>query len=346
MSKNTTKPKSQSAAFAGIDFHKKFSVITLGDKDGNQILQQKVPSDAAAISQFFAGYQGLVCAIENCRGNEWMVELLRSLKFEVRVANTHGVRLIAESRCKNDKIDSRILMELLSRNYLPVVYQPTEEERLLREKMRFRTKLMQTEVKFKNIAHALMAKENKDQKIAYTRQRAKVQTEGDLHPDRQERVNRALTLVDYLEKQMKTEDSELTKRFGKDPDVIRLRTIPGIGEFSALVLIAELGDLSRFKRAKNVASYFGLVPSLRSSADVHRTGRITKQGSAFVRRILVQAAWMAVEHSAVIRRRYNRILKRSGKYKAATAIARLLAEVAFHILRDKTTFNEDLLTLG
>lgn len=132
MSRNTTKSETQ-AMFAGIDYHKKFSVVTLGDKDGRPILQEKVPSDAEAVTKFFAGRNGLVCAIENCRGNEWIVELLKSLGCEVRVANTYAVRLIADSRCKNDKIDSRILMELVSRNYLPVCYQPTEEERLLRE---------------------------------------------------------------------------------------------------------------------------------------------------------------------------------------------------------------------
>jgi transposase len=345
MSRNTTKSETQ-AMFAGIDYHKKFSVVTLGDKDGRPILQEKVPSDAEAVTKFFAGRNGLVCAIENCRGNEWIVELLKSQGCEVRVANTYAVRLIADSRCKNDKIDSRILMELVSRNYLPVCYQPTEEERLLREQLRFRTKLMRSKTQYKNVAHALMDKENKGRGIGSTKKRKQAQEYAGLHPERQQRLSRALEVINFLEEQMSLEDKELVEWGRSNPDVSRLKTIPGVGDLSALMLVAELGDVSRFRKAKNVGSYLGLVPRMYASSDVCRMGRITKQGSGLVRRILVQDAWMAVKVSNVFRNRYNSILKRKGKRVAIVAIARMLAEVAYRILRDKTEFKEELLTLG
>jgi transposase len=345
MSRNTTKSETQ-AMFAGIDYHKKFSVVTLGDKDGRPILQEKVPSDAEAVTKFFAGRNGLVCAIENCRGNEWIVELLKSLGCEVRVANTYAVRLIADSRCKNDKIDSRILMELVSRNYLPVCYQPTEEERLLREQLRFRTKLMRSKTQYKNVAHALMDKENKGSGIGSTKKRKQAQEHAGLHPERQQRLRRALEVINFLEEQMNLEDKELVEWGRSNSDVNRLKTIPGVGDLSALMLVAELGDVSRFRKAKNVGSYLGLVPRMYASSDVCRMGRITKQGSGLVRRILVQDAWMAVKVSTVFRNRYNSILKRKGKKVAIVAVARMLAEVAYRILRDQTEFKEDLLTLG
>jgi len=345
MSRNTTKSETQ-AMFAGIDYHKKFSVVTLGDKDGRPILQEKVPSDAESVTKFFAGRNGLVCAIENCRGNEWIVELLKSFGCEVRVANTYAVRLIADSRCKNDKIDSRILMELVSRNYLPVCYQPTEEERLLREQLRFKTKLMRSKTQYKNVAHALMDKENKGRGIGSTKKRKQAQEHAGLHPERQQRLSRALQVINFLEEQMSLEDKELVEWGRSNPDVRRLKTIPGVGDLSALMLVAELGDVSRFRKAKNVGSYLGLVPRMYASSDVCRMGRITKQGSGLVRRILVQDAWMAVKVSNVFRNRYNSILKRKGKRVAIVAIARMLAEVAFRILKDKTEFKEELLTLG
>ncbi len=345
MSRNTTKSETQ-AVFAGIDYHKKFSVITLGDRDGQPILQEKVLSDAQAVSKFFAGRGSLVCAIENCRGNEWIVELLKSLGCEVRVANTYAVRLIADSRCKNDKIDSRILMELVSRNYLPVCYQPTEEERLLREQLRFRTKLMRSKTQYKNIAHALMDKENKGRAITTTKKRKEAQEHAGLHPERQLQLSRMLEVINFLDEQMTVEDKELVERGRSNPDVIRLKTIPGVGDISALLLVAELGDVSRFKKAKNVGSYLGLVPRMYASSDVCRMGSITKQGSGLVRRILVQDAWMAVKMSGVFRNRYSSILKRKGKKVAIVAIARMLSEVAYRILRDKTEFKEELLTLG
>jgi transposase len=341
---STNKP-----VFAGIDYHKRFSVVTLGDGAGKELLVETLASDEHQVRKFFLRHGPLICAIENCRGNEWFVNLLKACGCEVRVANTYAVRLIADSSRKNDKIDSRILMDLVARNYLPVCYQPTEQEeqeRLLRERLRFRTKLMRSRTQYKNVAHALMDKENKGQSIGSKKGRKAASVGIGLNPERQDRLNRTLDVVNYFDEKVGNEDLQLIKLGKENKDVIRLKTIPGVGDISALLLVAELGDISRFKKAKNVASYLGLVPRLYASSDVQRLGRITKQGSGLVRRILVQDAWMAVRISKVFRDRYNNILKRRGKRVAIVAIARMIAEVAYRILKDKTEYQEHLLTLG
>ncbi|MBN8596741.1 MAG: IS110 family transposase [Planctomycetes bacterium] len=346
MPRNTTKAQEVAPKYAGIDYHKKFFVVTLGDAAGNMLCQEKLSSDQESVQRFFRNRGKLVCAIENCRGNEWFIESLKACGCEVRVANTYAVRLIAESRCKNDKIDSRILMELVSRNYLPVCYQPTEEERLLRERLRFRTKLMRSRTQYKNVAHALMDKENKGRAISTKKGRKVAYKQGGLHPERQERLQESLEIIDYLDRLVDDQDKDLIAIAEHSEAAQRLKTIPGVGTLSALLLVAELGDISRFRRAKNVGSYLGLVPRLYASSDVSRMGRITKQGSGLVRRILVQDAWMAISRSSAFRNRYNNILKRRGKRVAIVAIARMIAEVAYRILRDQTEFREELLTLG
>lgn len=150
------------SVYAGIDFHKKMSVVTLGDSTGEQVgKQHKIENNEHDVRKFFLRHSPLICAIENCRGIEWFVETLKACGCEVRVANTRAVKLIAETAKKNDKIDSKILMELVARSYLPLCYQPTQNERILREKVRWRTKLMRSRTQYKNIAHALMNKENK-----------------------------------------------------------------------------------------------------------------------------------------------------------------------------------------
>lgn len=345
MVRNTT-IEAISAVYAGIDYHKKSFTVTLGDADGKVLLQEQHPSSVVSVFNFFGARPGLICAIENCRGNEWFIEALKGCGCEVRVANTRGVRLIAESKCKNDKIDSRILMELVSRNYLPVCYQPSQKERLLREQLRFRTKLMHSRTQYKNVAHALMDKENKGRLIG-SRKKRKTASEGaELHPERQERLKKTLEVIEYFDMAVCAEDRAMNALSAEDPDVARLKTIPGIGTLSALMLIAEIGDVSRFSKAKNVASYFGLVPRLYASSDVRRLGRITKQGSGHMRRILIQDSWMAIRRSPALRHRYNRILKRRGKRVAIVAIARTIVEIAYHVLRDKTEYREELLTLG
>jgi transposase len=143
--------------FAGIDFHKKLSVVTLGNESGKRIGSAHViANNQRDVRAFFLALSPMICAIENCRGNEWFVEELKSCGHEVRVANTYAVRLIADSTKKCDKVDSKILMELVSRDYLPTCYQPSRQERNLREKLRLRFKLVQSRTQYMNVAHAIL----------------------------------------------------------------------------------------------------------------------------------------------------------------------------------------------
>ena len=103
-----------------------------------------------------------------------------------------------------------------------------------------------------------------------------------------------LTLLPLLDTQIRRLDAELLQRWGEDPRVQRLTTIPGIGPFIAIVLVLELGDIARFPSAKHVASDIGLTPRVRASADRVRSGHITREGNRLLRWVLVLAATQAV----------------------------------------------------
>lgn len=186
------------AVYAGIDYHKRFSVVTLGDAAGTIISQNSLKNDEQIIRNFFLRLAPWKCAIENCRGNEWFVDLLKQSGCDVKVSNTYAVRLIAQSTKKNDKIDSKILMELLAKDYLPTCYQPTQEERLLRERLRWRTRLMRSRTQYKNVAHALMDKENKGKSVTSKKARKEIHENPHLSQGRQERLRGTLKLLNSL----------------------------------------------------------------------------------------------------------------------------------------------------
>jgi len=332
--------------FAGIDFHKKFSVVTLGDADGKQVLHEKLSNEVKTIEKFFAPYAGISCAIENCRGSEWFVELLKQLGLRIHVSNTYAVKLISESRCKTDKIDSRILMELLAKGFLPTIYQPSRDERLLRERLRWRVRLVRSRTQYRNRAHALLDKEHMGCKLDSRKSREAAGGQSGLSIERSDLFNKHVEVMEFFELEIGREDQWVVEESRKNPDAQRLKTIPGIGDISALMLIAELGDISRFKKARNVSGYLGLVPRLYSSSETRRLGSITKQGPSILRWLLVQDAWAAIKKSEQIRYKFMSISKRRGKKVAIIAIARTLAEVSYRVLRDKTTFDPSLLTLG
>jgi len=110
-----------------------------------------------------------------------------------------------------------------------------------------------------------------------------------------------------------------------------LRTLPGVGEFTALVILAEIGDITRFGSARKLASWAGLTPTVRGSDLTVRHGHISKQGSAWLRWVLNQAAQTA-KRSPDFAATYAAIAKRRGKKIATIAIARKLLTRAYHLL--------------
>jgi transposase len=119
-----------------------------------------------------------------------------------------------------------------------------------------------------------------------------------------------------------------------------LRSIPGIGDFSALLLLAELGDAGRFRDKEAVANYAGLVPWVRESADRSRRGSITRCGSPWLRWIMVEAVPRAVWSSPAVRRCYDRLRARKHAHVARVAVARKLLIAAWALLRDGVLFDE------
>jgi transposase len=343
-SRSTVNALPLTAVFAGVDYHKKFSVVSLGDEQGKLLGQFKLHNDKEdEVRKFFARYPGLICAIENCRGKDWFIGLLKELGCKVHVSNTYAVKLIAESRCKTDKIDSRILMELLSKDFLPTVYQPTEAEVELRERLRWRTALMRSRTQYKNRAHALLDKENKGTSISSTRKRTSLFEEQPLSPIRQNLFDGHLEVIEYFQELVAGQDDRLALEAASRDDVRRLKTMPGFGDLCSLMFFAEVGDVTRFHNARKISGYFGLTSRLYSTSDVRRLGSITKQGSGLMRWMLVQAAWHAVRMSPYFKHKFLQLKARRGKGIAIVAIARMLAEIAFRILRDKTEYDESKL---
>jgi transposase len=145
-------------------------------------------------------------------------------------------------------------------------------------------------------------------------------------------------LLRLLDAQIRQLDVELTQRWGDDPRVQRLCTIPGIGPFLAILLVLELGDIRRFAHAKQVASYVGLTPRVRASADRIRTGHISKEGNQLLRWALVLAATQAARRPGPLRTWGYAVKKRRGKKVARVALARRLAEIVYHVWKRECDF--------
>ena len=153
----------------------------------------------------------------------------------------------------------------------------------------------------------------------------------DLPPASREIVTDCLAVIDGLAPLIDRLDGELHARAKADPRAKVLRELPGIGEFTALVMLAEIGDITRFPSARKLASWAGLTPTVRGSDLTVRHGHISKQGSAWLRWALNQAAQTA-KRSPEFTATYAAIAKRRGKKIATIAVARKLLTRAWHLL--------------
>lgn len=350
MARNTTTARKvkqiKEPHYAGIDYSKAFSFVTIGDKNGNVLDQFKVFNTEPEWNQFFARFRKLKCALESCRGYEWLLDELVRQGYEVHLADPRGVKLIAQSRCKTDKIDSRVLMELLAKQFLPTCYQPTKKERHYREVLRSRAKLVNTAIRFKQRIHALLDKENKSLQYPFSATGRAELEKRELTEPRDEIMKDHLELLDFLDAQINKHDKWVRQLARPNPDIHRLKRIPGFDVLTATVFVAEIGGIHRFRKASQVAAFLGLVPRVYSSGQTNRSGRITKTGSKLLRWMLIQSAWSSIRKSPGLRRAYNNISRKRGKKVAIVAIARKLAEIGYHVLKEKAEFDETKLDAG
>jgi len=323
--------------YVGLDVHKRTCHATVIDERGIIIKQKKFLNRPRELERFFDDIGDAKVAME--AGYSWqpVYECLESKGYEVRLAHPFKTRIIADAKIKTDVSDSEALARLLKLDWLPTSYVPSEEIRRLRELVRLRTYLVRERTRLKNKIRAEMSKLGIE--IAgdpFTRRR---------RPLLKEAGNRAigcyLEMVMSLDRQIKELERELKAQAQENEEARLLMSIPGVGYFSALAILAEIGDINRFPSPEKLCSYAGMVPSLHQSGATRRSGRITKQGSALLRWVLVECAWMHIRNARDTRltRFFYTISKRKGRAIAITGTARKLLVAVYWMLKRRERFH-------
>jgi transposase len=147
-------------------------------------------------------------------------------------------------------------------------------------------------------------------------------------------VTHCLALLDALAGHIGELDAEIRRRASDDPQAALLMTVPGIGYYLALLIMAEVGEVDRFISARKLASYAGLVPTTRSSGGHTYHGRITKQGSSWLRWAMIEGAMQVARRPGPLRRFYERHRRRKGAKVARVALARKLLTQIYWMLRN------------
>jgi len=269
-------------------------------------------------------------------------ENLESLGCEVVLSNPLATKVIACSKNKNDKVDSKKLAELLRVNLLPAAYIQPRNIRDLKELVRQRAYYVHLRTMIKNKIHSVLFKTNTQHNFTNLYGKAGMiflQTVK-FRPIYGAEKNRYLETLALLDKQIEELSTVIAKTAKADFDCKLLMTIPGISFYSALMIKSEIGDIFRFASAKRLCAYAGLIPATYASADKIRHGRITKQGSIWLRQALVNAITSASRNPNRIAAFYKKLKRNKGTGKAKVAAARKLCSIVFAILTDQQPYKE------
>jgi transposase len=324
------------SVYVGIDVHRKRSQVAVIDADGEVLANRNVPNGAEPILGVIGGLPpGTPAAFEAGFGTGWLVELLEDYGFTAHLVHPSRCKAIASARLKNDKVDAAILGQLLRADLLPEAWIAPPPVRQLRALLRHRVALVRLRTLLRNRIHAIVAEHGHDRPDGgyWTGPGRAWLAALELPAVSRELAGDDLGLIDALQERVDRLDWEIRQRARSDPRVKVLTQLPGVGPFTALVILAEIGEVSRFGSARKLASWAGLTPTVRGSDRVAHYGHISKEGSVWLRWVLCEAAQTA-KRSPEFAAAFQRIAKRRGKKIATTAVARKLLTRAWHLLAD------------
>lgn len=287
---------------------------------------------AALVSRLGPDVRG---CIEMMSGAVWVRDRLQACGWSVQIADARKVKAIAPLACKTDRVDARVLAELVRRDLAPNVWVPSVEERANRERLRRRSHLVRLRTSAINRTFGLQTQWGLRRNLTALRKPGALDelAEHGVPEVWRQSIATLLGVIDDLDRQLAPLERELRPHARADERVQLLMTIPGVAELLGLTLAAEIGDVSRFPSAGKLVGYSGLIPTVKQSGQSSRTGRLSKAGPNTLRWAAVEAAQQAWRPNNPWHALYTDIKRRHAKSNPAkAAVARKVLIAAWHVL--------------
>jgi transposase len=322
--------------FVGIDLHRRRSVISRTDQHGQVLEAVRISNDPKLLAEVMgrAGEQPEV-VLEATYGWYWAADLLTTIGANVHLAHPLGVKAFAYRRVKNDFRDAADLADLLRMGRLAEAWIAPPQVRDLRQLVRHRAKLVAVRSAWKCQVHAVLAACGVSVRMSdlFGQAGGELLDHLQLPTAFQARVNSLRRLLDPLDAGIELFSGMVAARLARHPGYRAIQAIEGLGPVLAAVLVAEIGDVTRFPGPAQLASWVGLTPTHHESdTHVHR-GKITKQGSRLARWAAIEAVQRIGPQTRLGKVR-ERVAQRRGRNIGVVAAARELVCLAYYGLRD------------
>ena len=316
--------------FVGIDVHKKSYSGSGSICEGVVVKRDRLPASPEGLENYIRKYfpGGQIHSVYEAGFSGFVLHrYLISQGINNIVVHAGSIEVSSRDRVKTDKRDALKMATQLSAGRLRGIHVPDIERESARRISRLREKLVgdrkRVGNRIKSLLHILGKVMPEDERKVSARWLTEMSRCG---MDESTRYVYEVYKKQWLSlsEQIKGVEKRLAEQAKEDELEEVYRSAPGVGASHARVLAHELGDMKHFNNEKRLYSHTGLTAGEYSSGEHQRQGHISRQGNSLLRKVLVQAAWIAIGKDASLRAVYDRIAKRAGAKRAIIGVARRL----------------------
>lgn len=334
----------------GCDFHPSGQqVFGIESESGEVFAEGWLNHGGEEVDRFYSGLAaGAVVGVEASGNMLWFERKLAQYGHQFRLGDAAQIRAHDPRQQKHDRRDAELIARLLVEGRFPELrWRPTLAERDLRQLLLHRDKLVGMRRQVKNqLQHIAMNQGQQKKRQLWTKAGRELLEQLPLEPWTARRRDDLLRWLDQLNQECASLDEAVGQAAEANPEARRLMTHPGVGPVISLGFVLTIGPIARFERSRELVSYLGLNPSEHSSGERRRLGGISKQGSVFLRRLLIQGAQTAVRGDAELNRQYRRLAAKKHRAVAKVMVARKLAVRMFWMQKTQQTYPELVRTRG
>jgi transposase len=325
----------------GCDYHSSGQQVFGIDTESGEVFADRwIAHTGVELEEFYGSLPtGAVVGIE-CSGNMlWFERRLAQYGHRLRLGDAAKIRSKETRKQKHERRDAELIARLLREDQFPdLPWVPTLAERDQRQLLMHRHKLVRMRAQVKNqLQHIALNPGQQKKRQLWTKAGRELLENLPLEPWTARRRDDLLRWLDLLNRDCASLEREVEQAAEARSDARLLMTHPGIGPVISLGFVLTIGSIERFQRSRELVSYLGLNPTEDSSGERRRLGRISKQGSSFMRLLLIQGAQTAVRGDEDLRRQYRRLAAKKHRAVAKVMVARKLAVRMFWMLKTHKT---------
>ena len=328
----------------GLDVHKRSVYATAMEDNGTIIVQRNMENNMETVNGFLSDYRDHDIVIESSTSGKYLCKELLKLNYKVHLINPAKVPEIANNYKKTDREDSFQLADVFRKGGMKEIYIPSEDIENIRSLVRYRHSLGEEITLKKNKVHALLTSYGiiikATDPFGKKGLREIENNYNNLNYSDKIVLRSLLNDISLIKEREREIEAEISSRADNSNDIKLLMTIPGINFYTAAGILSEIGTISRFENKLKFASYSGLIPSEHSSGEKVVKGHITKRGPSLLRFFLVETAHSLIKYTKKFKSKYMSIVRRLGKKRSIIAIARILAETIYAMLKNNVKYIE------